>query len=61
MRGDREAGDLFEQYDVERPGFRLSEETRKLMLMLFVFSIIFFLIMYQRVYGKIDSKQPDDF
>lgn len=59
MQGNREEGDLHDRYEVENPGFELSEETRKFLLMLFVFSIIFFLIMYQRVYGSTKDTPQD--
>jgi hypothetical protein len=52
MEGNRQAGDLYDRYEaVGRPAFQLSEDTRKFLLMLFVFSLVFFALMYGQVYG----------
>jgi hypothetical protein len=52
MQGNREQGDLHDHYEVERNGFKPPKELKQYMLILFAFSIVFFFIQYQRVYGS---------
>jgi hypothetical protein len=42
---------------VENSGFKLPDDIRKYLLIMFAFSIVFFFIMYQRVYGGSSAKQ----
>jgi hypothetical protein len=41
------------------PAFELSENARNIMMILFVFSLIFFFIQYKNVYGT--PTDPNDF
>lgn len=49
-----------EDYNNDRePGFVLTQECKNIMLMLFVFSLIFFIIQFNNVYGT--PSDPHDF
>ena len=52
---------MHDHYEGDNPRVELSQTTRNLMIILFVFSLIFFFLQYRKVYPRDPTSDRNDF